>query len=443
MLALWAPLAFSPLRAPLALAALRVRRRRLSPHPRPAEGGTVKVLVADDQALWRRCLSDALGEWGYSVTAVEDGAAAWQAVREDPEISILITDWVMPGMTGPELCRRIRGLERPRYLPILLLTSRAGRDDLALALEAGADAFVRKPFHAPELLAQLRVAERILRLEDRLAHQLEDLSGAMRRVEADLANAAAIQRSLLPDRAPEIPGISVAWHHRACERLGGDLFHVLRLDEDHLALYVLDVSGHGTSAALHSVALSRALSPPAEQGGILMRGGAPVPPCEVAEQLGRRFPPLERSGQYLTFLYGILELSSLRFRYVRAGHPGPLRVHRGAARFHDEGGGIPIGVSPEARYRDQELELAPGDTLWLFTDGVHETRDESGEEFGIARLLEAAAAASPLGVERGVEALRARLDDFRKQGPQRDDVTLVGLAVRETPRGRKGGLRLV
>jgi sigma-B regulation protein RsbU (phosphoserine phosphatase) len=198
-----------------------------------------------------------------------------------------------------------------------------------------------------------------------------------------------------------------------------------------VGLYVLDVSGHGTAAALHSVSLSRALAPSAEQGGILMRDGAPLAPCEVARELNRRFPSLEQSGQYLTLLYGILDLRSLLFRYARAGHPGPVRVHRGEAQLCDEGGGIPIGIAFDAIYRDQELQLAPGDLLLLFSDGVHETRSESGEEFGIDRLLAAAGALGALGAQRGIEAVRARLDAFREQASQRDDVTLLALEVQE------------
>jgi sigma-B regulation protein RsbU (phosphoserine phosphatase) len=397
----------------------------------------VKVLVADDQKLWRSCLADLLGGRGYEVVCAPDGEAAWRVLRDDAEIAILVTDWVMPGATGPELCRRVRALDRPRYLPIVLLTSRVGSDDLALALEAGADAFLRKPFHEPELLAQLGVAERILRLEESLARQVERATRAVARIEADLANAAAIQRSLLPDRAPEAPGIGIAWHYRACERLGGDLLHALRLGPHHLGLYVLDVSGHGTAAAMHSVALSRALSPAEDQGGLLLRGGSPRAPAEVASELNRRFPRIEHSGQYLTLLYGLLDLRSLRFRFASAGHPGPVSVHRGRARFHDEGGGIPIGISDDAFYAEREIALAPGDLLLLFTDGVHETSDEAGAEFGIGRLLDAAGAASRLGAARGIELLRARLDGFRKEEPQRDDVTLLALALERRPARRR------
>jgi sigma-B regulation protein RsbU (phosphoserine phosphatase) len=401
----------------------------LSSRRRPAEAGSVRILVADDQLLWRTCLSDALTAWGYEVVSAADGEEAWGRLCEDPDVGILVTDWVMPRLTGPELCRRVRALERPRYLPILLLTSRAEQDDLVFALEAGADAFLHKPFHAPELLAQIHVAERILRLEERLASQVVRVERAMERIDSDLADAAAIQRSLLPERPPELPGLRFAWHYEACQRLGGDLFHAFPLDRDRVGLYVLDVSGHGTAAALHSVSLSHALSPSPERGGILMRGGSPLAPSEVATELNRRFPPLEQSGQYLTLLYGILDRRSLCFRYARAGHPGPLRVHAGEASFHVDGGGIPIGIDRCAVYRDQELSLEVGDLLLLFTDGVHETMSEDSEEFGIDRLREEARAAAALGAERAVERLRARLGEFRKLEPQRDDVTLLAVGI--------------
>jgi len=323
------------------------RLRALSSGVRPAEAGAVKILVADDQVLWRSCLGDVLEEWGYEVVSASDGEEAWEQIRADPEIALLVTDWMMPRLSGPELCRRVCSLL--------------------------------------------------------LAHPLR------------------------------VAGLRFARHHEACERLGGDLFHVFRLDRDRVALWVLDVSGHGTAAALHPVSLSHALCPFPERGGILMRDGAPLAPADVAAELNRRFPPLEQSGQYLTLLYGILDLPTLRFRYARARHPGPLRVRDGEATFHVEGGGIPIGIEPDAVYRDEELRLDAGDLLILFTDGVHEAIDGRSEEFGIDRLLAEAGHAARLGAAGAVEALRARLGAFRKQEPPRDDVTLLAVEVAPHP----------
>ena len=123
--------------------------------------------------------------WGYEVRLVEDGTQAWEALQQDPEIAILMTDWVMPEMDGLQLCRRVRRLDRPRYLPIILLTSRSGKGDMIKGLNSGADAFVKKPFDEAELLAQLQVVERILRLEERLDGQISDLQHAKSQTDKD------------------------------------------------------------------------------------------------------------------------------------------------------------------------------------------------------------------------------------------------------------------
>jgi sigma-B regulation protein RsbU (phosphoserine phosphatase) len=395
----------------------------------------VKVLVAEDQLMWRERLMEFLPVWGYEVSFVENGAQAWEVLQRDPEIDILMTDWVMPEMDGVQLCRRVRSMDRPRYLPIILLTSRSGKGDLIHGLNSGADAFVVKPFEEAELLAQLQVVERILRLEERLDGQISDLRHAKSQLDRDLDDAAAIQRSLLPEAPPQIPGFVFAWFYRACRQVGGDMFNVFRLSDDHVGVYVLDVSGHGTSAALHSVSLSQVLNPLPVQGGILKRAGAngsaPVvaSPCEVAAELNRRFPLVAQSGQYFTFLYGILQLSSLRFRYVRAGHPGPIAVSQGRARSHDEGGGVPIGVVDDAQYRNQEIQLAAGDSLLLFTYGLNEARNEQAEEFGIERILEVVSNSGSRGIRHAVKSLHQSLEEFRKLEPQRDDITILGLSV--------------
>jgi sigma-B regulation protein RsbU (phosphoserine phosphatase) len=395
----------------------------------------VKILVADDQLMWRERLREVLPVWGYEVSCVENGAQALEALQRDPDIAILMTDWVMPEMDGLQLCRRARRMERPRYLPIILLTSRDGKGDLIQGLDSGADAFVKKPFDESELRAQLQVVERILQLEARLDTQISDLRRAKSQLDRDLADAAAIQRSLLPEAPPRIPGLVFAWFYRACKQVGGDMFNVFRLSDDQVGLYVLDVSGHGTSAALHSVGLSQVLNPFPQQGGIMKwsaGNGSPslvASPSEVAAELNRRFPLVAQSGQYFTFLYGILELSTLRFHYVRAGHPGPVAVSQGRARSHDEGGGVPIGVIEDARYGEDEIQLASGDTLLLFTDGLSEARNEWSEEFGIERVLEVAARSDSRGVQHAVDALHLNLQEFRKLAPQRDDITIVGLSV--------------
>lgn len=390
--------------------------------------------MADDDRFWRERVQEILTPAGFQVSCVESGEEAWEALRLDPQIAVLLTDWEMPGLSGVELCRRARSTSRDFYLPILLLTSRNSPEDLVEALEAGADAFVSKPFEAPELLAQLRVVERVLRLEAKLESRIQELSIAKGRIEHELTHAASVQRALLPATPPAVPGVDFAWLYEPSAQLGGDVFNVFPLDERNVGLYVLDVSGHGTSAALHSVSLTHVLRPLPEHGSLLRRprpgGSWEIPrPARVAAELNRRFQLMEISGHYFTFLYGVLDLDTLVFRYARAGHLPPIRVSGGRALPCDGGGDLPIGVTDEASYRDFELSLEPGDSLVLLTDGVHEASNEAGEEFGMQRTLDALGGDASRGIQRTIHALGLALEEFRKVEPQRDDITVVGLRV--------------
>jgi len=220
------------------------------------------------------------------------------------------------------------------------------------------------------------------------------------------------------------------------------MFNVIQLDEHNIGVYVLDVSGHGTSAALLSVSLSRVLVSQIQQGGILKKAiaGPPyyriTPPAEVAAELNRRFQLAAQSGHFCTFLYGVLDVERRTFRYVSAGHPGPIYVSDlsdhvlGAqAVAHEAGGGIPIGVLEDAEYSDEEIALELPSQLILYTDGVTETLDSTGEEYGALRVLEALAEAGDCGVEERVQSLRKSLLEFAGAEKARDDLTIVGVGV--------------
>ncbi len=124
----------------------------------------MKILVAEDDAVSRLILEKALQNWGHSVTACDSGAAAWALYRAG-EFRVVISDWMMPEMDGPELCRKIRSLKRSDYTYVILLTAKTGKENFLEGMEAGADDYLTKPFDADELKVRLKVAERILTLQ--------------------------------------------------------------------------------------------------------------------------------------------------------------------------------------------------------------------------------------------------------------------------------------
>jgi PleD family two-component response regulator len=125
----------------------------------------MKVLIADDSAPSRTLLKAALVRWGYEVIPVADGAAAWEALASDDPPPMAILDWVMPKLTGPDVCRRVRETRREPYTYLLLLTSKHTKDEIVEGMDAGADDYVVKPWDEHELQVRLRAGKRIIDLQ--------------------------------------------------------------------------------------------------------------------------------------------------------------------------------------------------------------------------------------------------------------------------------------
>jgi sigma-B regulation protein RsbU (phosphoserine phosphatase) len=221
--------------------------------------------------------------------------------------------------------------------------------------------------------------------------QAEDgLRVAKDALEQDLRMAARVQQAMLPPAEVEAGALRIAHAFHPCDDLAGDNVGIVPLPQDQVGLYLLDVSGHGVGAALLSFTLNHLLSPAVEGALITERtaaGLSVVPPARVAERLNRQFP-MDRTRQYFTLVYGVIEPSSGRFRYVMAGHPAPVLMPRGRPPAAVEGAGLPIGMIEEAAFEDRTLTLEPGDRLYFYTDGAVEALNADEEEFGLARLLE-------------------------------------------------------
>jgi two-component system, cell cycle response regulator len=195
-----------------------------------------RVLVAEDDVMFRRILQKWLENWGYEVTVAEDGGKAWSILQQERSPELLILDWMMPEIEGVELCRRIRERQRPPYQYILLVTGKDDKEDLVRGLEAGADDYLTKPFEQNELRAHLLVAKRILKLQQDLINAREELrSQAMHDVLTEIWNRGAVLDQL---------GRELERAARAQTPTG-----VLMLDLDHFKK-INDTYGHLTGDAV-------------------------------------------------------------------------------------------------------------------------------------------------------------------------------------------------
>jgi sigma-B regulation protein RsbU (phosphoserine phosphatase) len=403
----------------------------------------MNILIAEDSAVSRHMLQKTLERWGHTVTAACDGAQAWDLFQAG-NFPVVISDWMMPGIDGPELVRRIRSLETAGYAYVILLTAKSEKEDIVAGMEAGADDFVVKPFDKHELRARLRAGERIIQLEQNLERRNADLETANLRITAanermkrDLLAAAQIQQALLPQTLPATPDFDFAWAFQPCDELAGDILNVFRLDEDHIALYVLDVSNHGIPAALLSVTISRLLSPLMSGPSILKEpspnppGYALAPPARIASQLNAQFPMRSQTGQYFTLIYGMLDLRTRELSYVSAGHPGPAYLSGDALTAEIlEGSGMPVGFMEDAVYQEYRLPLKRGDRLYLYSDGIPEARNQAGEQFGEERMLKHLDAARHLPLEASLSSLLDAIGRWSGRENSADDISLLALEAK-------------
>jgi sigma-B regulation protein RsbU (phosphoserine phosphatase) len=407
------------------------------------------LLVVDDDEANRDMLSRRLERKGFSVAVAEDGSRAIELVRERP-FDLVLLDVLMPGLSGLDVLRELRQEYPATELPVIMATALSESGDIVEALRLGANDYVSKPLDFPVVLARIQAqlslkdaVDEVVRLERSLEQRNAELTGANarlaeanRRMERDLRAAARIQEAFLPRGEPRFPQARFAWHYRPCEELAGDGLNVFALDDRHAALYVFDVSGHGVASALLSVSLSRVLSPPSDPSSVLRPDaggggrvapiGPPLPPAEVAGRLNGMFPFDEATEQYFTMIYGILDVATGEFRYVSAGHPGVARVPAsGTSRIIDTRG-FPIGLADQP-YEEQALTMAPGDRIYLYSDGIPEAMDADGRVFGGDRLLAAIDRARDVPIDRAVESLLGELGHWTGSTGLRDDVSLVAV----------------
>ena len=249
----------------------------------------------------------------------------------------------------------------------------------------------------------------------------------------DLDAAARVQRTLLPEGFPEIPGWNFAWSYRPCDELGGDALNIIRINNALIALFVLDVSGHGVPAALLSVAATRSLYPGAGGAASLVAGPGANPeavdPAQVASRLNALYPMESNGNHYFTMIYGLLDIFTRRLRFTVAGHPGPILAHQGNRPTRLKVSNFPIGIMDEAEYDESVIDLQPGDRLFFHSDGLTEEVNAQDEEFGDERLLGAIADGQALGLNNTVESLVRKVIAWRGEDHLKDDVSILAIAV--------------
>ena len=401
--------------------------------PTSGAGQPASILVVDDTPANLQVLAGMLKERGYKVRPVPSGKLALLAARRDPPDLILL-DINMPEMNGYEVCEHLKADDGLQGIPVIFISALTEQLDKVKAFATGGVDYITKPFQMEELHARVETHLKLRRLQIELEETNSQLERANGRMSRDLEAAARIQRSFLPRDMPHVSGADFAWIYRPCDELAGDGLNVIPLGDDQVGLYIFDVSGHGVASALLSVTLSRLLSPPTVPSSILIRGGdggdgcAITPPAEVAARLNRLFPFDSATEQFATMVYGILNAATGEFRYVSAGHPGPVHLPSAADPVILASQGSPIGLADDV-YEERSVRLAAGDRLFLYSDGVPEAMSPAHEQFGNARLLTSIGQGRSEPLQESVATLLAEVARWHGSEKPHDDISILAVEV--------------
>ncbi len=247
----------------------------------------------------------------------------------------------------------------------------------------------------------------------------------------DLKAAAGIQQSLLPQNLPRVAGLDLAWRFVPSEAIGGDVFNVFWLDDHHLGIYMLDVSGHGVQAALVTVSVSQMLL---SHTGLVVRkksasasGYEITSPREVMVLLDAEYP-MERFDSFFSMIYIVLDVRDGSFAICNAGHMPAMVFRRDGGIETLKKGGTVIGLGGMVPFEQQEEMLYKGDKLLLYTDGVTDFMNSRQELFGRKRFIRVADSLRNRPMEEMVNGIYETMMAFGDGFPIQDDVSILGIA---------------
>jgi serine phosphatase RsbU (regulator of sigma subunit) len=321
---------------------------------------------------------------------------------------------MMPQMDGYEVCTRLKADPETQDIPVIFLTGQTEIEDETRGFEVGAVDYIHKPFSPAVVKARVHTHLVLRGIREQLARQLLT-------IQKELETARQIQMSILPSSIPQIPGLDIAARYIPMTSVAGDFYDFIVVDEKHLGILVADVSGHGMPAALIAsmlkIALAAEIAHAADPAQVLM--GLNQTLCGKFEH------------HFITAAYLFVDLQKGTLTYAGAGHPPLLMWGQSSAGVRDvEENGLFLGKFPWATYSSRELPLNAGDWCLLYTDGIPETADPTGIDFGTDRFKQVLETDESISADQFADRLLEELSRWSARGPFEDlddDVTVVAI----------------
>ena len=376
-----------------------------------------KILVVDDevdlQPLMLQRMRRDIRAGRYSFVFAHNGIEALEKLNEDDTIDMVLSDINMPQMDGLTLLEQIPTVDP--NIKSVSVSAYGDMKNIRTAMNRGAFDFVTKPLD----FADLRIT-----IERTLAHLTEWRAALASRdqlvsLQRELDVASKMQKSILPTRFPKREDYEVFAHMEPARNVGGDFYDIIQLEGGRLGLCIADVSDKGVPAALFMMS-SRTLLKGASIGC--------ENPGDVLREVNDLLRETNETEMFVTLLYGIYDPATGDFTYANGGHNEPLLVRPdGSSSLLPRTGGVILGVIPGIEFNHDTVNLAPGDTLFMYTDGVTEAMDMQAEEFGMERLSDIFAGSPPADAKEITMSVFGAVHDFAGETPQSDDITCLTL----------------
>ena len=331
-------------------------------------------------------MTNKLSSRGYNVITALNGIEALAQLERYPSIQLVLSDWMMPELNGIELCLQLKSPDYNRYIFFMLLSGRDDDDSIVEGINAGADDFIAKETNINELDARLKAGFRTLALHNQLVAKNIELDRAYATIHQDLDSANALIQRMLPSQTT-FPGVELYYTHLPSAQIGGDMLGCMQLDEEHIAVYLFDVAGHGVTSALMSFAIQQSISTNSSTHSNVKRKTDTKPfymlrdPSEVLSRLNQSYLSQD-NNLYFTMMYAVLNTHTGTLTYANAGHPPMiwLQTHKQTSRFIEQDSFV-AGMFDFATYKTEQVQLNQGDRLFLYSDGITEAESADKQQF--------------------------------------------------------------
>jgi sigma-B regulation protein RsbU (phosphoserine phosphatase) len=354
----------------------------------------------------------------YKVKAVNNGAAALKLAQKQPP-DIILLDVMMPDMDGHEVCRQLKANPVTAGIPVIFLTAKDQTADEAEGFSLGAADYIHKPVNPPILQARVRTHVALKKSIDDLHNVSQALTVAKERMEIELNVGRDIQKSMLPATAPVCTEIALCASMVAAREVGGDFYDYFMLNDDELCFCVADVSGKGVGAALF-MAMAKLL--------IKSRASDDQQPGKIMTRVNYDLALDNAECVFVTVFLATINLRTGRVTYSNGGHNPPL-IKRVSGEVEEvlERHGPVLAIDEGRTYGQSSVDLAPGDVLLVFTDGVTEAMNTVEKLYSDERLLNTVRGITEINADSVLTTVRDSVDEFAQGAEQADDITMITL----------------